>query len=514
MKHSKGAVACGHQGTAETAVEVLRAGGNAADACIAAFFSACLFEPVLASLGGGGFAMCRMNNQSPSLLDFFTQTPLLKRPPEELDFERVTVDFGGAYQDFHIGLGAAATPGAVRGVFELHRRYASMPMTELIKPALDKARDGVTICDLQGFILKVVEPIYISRQSARDLFASRIEPQRVIRPGETVRFDALCAFIEALAHEGEDLFYCGEVAKVIDAECRNRGGSLRRQDMQQYEAHWREPLTTKFREGRVWLNPPPCAGGVLILFALMLLRSEPALNDPADYYKTLADVMQLTNEMRLAECHDERPWPDIDKLLGESFVDPYLKQLNRRALAFRGTTHISVVDASGSMVGMTVTNGEGCGEITPQTGIMFNNMLGEEDLNPAGFHRWPVNTRMSSMMSPTLIEYNGNTRVMLGSGGSNRIRTALLQVIVQLLDLDQNLVEATLSPRMHLEGDTLNIEGGVPKACIDALKAKYPNINMFDGRNLFFGGVHSVMMRGDTFDGAGDPRRAGVFLTA
>lgn len=446
------------------------------------------------------------------VLDFFAQTPSSKRPVDELDFENVVVDFGGATQEFHIGFGSIAVPGAVKGMFELHRRYGSIPMTELVQPALDAIRSRPRLCDLQAHILEVVEPIYIGRSSAREVFESPSLPGKVLQPGDALNFPALGEFMDILSREGEDLFYRGEVASLIDEQCRTRGGALTRDDMGRYSAEWRDPVVMDYRDSRVWLNPPPSAGGALIVFALKLLNTRAALIADDEYYGVLAEVMALTNDARLKITARERPWPELEELLGKAFVNTYVEQLNNRARAWRGTTHISIVDANDNMVGTTVTNGEGCGEITPHTGIMFNNMLGEEDLNPSGFHHWPPDGRMSSMMAPTLLERPGDYRAMLGSGGSNRIRTAILQVIVQLIDRGREVEPATLFPRIHLEGDLLNVEGGVDARVVDELSRRFPRSNQFEGYSIFFGGVHSVMSRGGVFEGAGDPRRAGVFL--
>ncbi len=511
MKQARGAVACGHEQTAEAALEVLRSGGNAVDALIAAFFAACIVEPVLASLGGGGFAMLKLSGQRPAVLDFFTQTPGQKRSVEQLDFENVVVDFGSTTQEFHIGLGAVAVPGAVKGVFELHRRHGSMPMLELVQPARDLAMAGATISELQGFILDVVEPIYIGRESSRSIFESFSQPGHALRPGDAVRLGELSDFMEVLAREGEALFYRGEVATLIEDQSRRLGGLIMRSDMESYEAYWRQPLRMSYRGNRVWLNPPPSAGGALILFSLKLLGRRPPATSAIEHYAMLAEVMDLTNEARLKSTSTEQPWPDLDLLLGQEIVQPMVDLLNNRARAWRGTTHISVVDAAGDVVGMTVSNGEGCGEITPGTGIMFNNMLGEEDVNPAGFHNWIPNQRMSSMMAPTLIECDRGRSAMIGSGGSNRIRTAILQTIVQLVDFDKSPEQATLFPRIHYEDEMLNLEGCVEETVARALETRFPRQTRFKDRNFFFGGVHSVINCDGVFQGAGDPRRAGVF---
>jgi gamma-glutamyltranspeptidase/glutathione hydrolase len=123
----------------------------------------------------------------------------------------------------------------------------------------------------------------------------------------------------------------------------------------------------------------------------------------------------------------------------------------------RGTTHISVIDAAGNAASLTLSNGEGCGHVLPVTGIMLNNMLGEEDLNPEGFHRWGEDLRLSSMMAPTLAEHAGRL-IALGSGGSNRLRTAILQVLCNLIDLGLSPEASVAAPRIHLERGKISIE--------------------------------------------------------
>ena len=181
----------------------------------------------------------------------------------------------------------------------------------------------------------------------------------------------------------------------------------------------------------------------------------------------------------------------------------------------RGTTHISVADSQGNLASLTVSNGEGCSYVLPGTGIMLNNMLGEEDLNPGGFHQWKEGCRLASMMSPAVAERADGTRLALGSGGSNRIRSAITQVLNNLLDFELSLEKALSAPRIHLENNMLSFEEGFSKKAMQALKASAPKTHEWVGKNLFFGGVHIVTASQDGhFDGAGDPRRGGAVAFA
>jgi gamma-glutamyltranspeptidase / glutathione hydrolase len=173
----------------------------------------------------------------------------------------------------------------------------------------------------------------------------------------------------------------------------------------------------------------------------------------------------------------------------------------------RGTTQISIDDGRGLGISLTLSNGEGSGYVVPGTGIMLNNMLGEEDINRTGFHNWPTNRRLASMMAPMMLR-RGEQRWLLGSGGSNRIRTALAQVISNLIDFDLPLAEAIAAPRLHLEGGQLAcemIEGAWPEDTLRWLESHFPEARQWPERNMYFGGVHAV----GNDEAAADPRRQG-----
>ncbi len=498
MAHTpRGAVAAGHRLTAEAASEVLAAGGNAFDALIAALWTACVVEPVLCSPGGGGFLMARPEGRAPAVLDFFVQTPRRPRPPEALDFHEVIADFGTDQQAFHIGLGSIATPGFVRGLYAMQRELASLPMRELVAPAVQHAREGVALDELQAYIFSIVAPIYLATPEARAVFESPTRPGHTLQAGEILRQPALADTLEVLAIEGDDLFYRGEIAALIEQQCADGGGHLRREDLERYRVAERQPLMGRLHGHRLWTNPPPSSGGILIAFALALLDRLPTDWLPGKGPQRalrIARLLALTHQARIAHHVDS---PTADRAEEYALLDPGLLARYRAELldapeAMRGTTHVSVVDEAGNLAAATVSNGEGCGHLVPCTGIMLNNMLGEEDLNPHGFHRWQPDRRMTSMMAPGILRLADGTEVVLGSGGSNRIRSALLQTILHLAD-GQSLEAAVQAPRLHVEGDLLSIEGGFDDDTVAALTAAWPRHVRWQTRNLFFGGVHAVL---------------------
>lgn len=510
-----GAIACGHPETAKAAELILKEGGNAFDAILAAHFTACVVEPVLASLGGGGFLLAHSKSKQNIIYDFFAQTPITPLSRDQLDFYPIHADFGTTTQEFHIGLAAIATPGAVKGIFKIHQDLCSMPMREIAQPAIEAARKGVSVNAFQSYLFDIVNPIFTATPESRQQYQSAQAPDRLLTSGETLRQSHMANFIEALAIEGDDLFYKGEVAKLICAMCSRDGGQLTASDLANYKVVLRRPISVNYRQNIVYTNPQPSCGGTLIAFALNLLEFlhiEQFRFGSSQHVRLLAEVMKLTNEARSNTILNSQPESALANLLDEELLRDYRTQIANNVRALRGTTHMSVMDNQGNIASLTVSNGEGCGHIVPDTGVMLNNMLGEEDLNPAGFFTWPANKRMTSMMAPTLVLDKKGRYIALGSGGSNRLRTAILQVLLNIVDYDMDLIQAVNSPRLHFENALLSIEPGFDDNEIDNVIRQFPNHKLWEEKNLFFGGVHVIQQCHGLFAGAGDARRGGVAL--
>ena len=516
----KGAVAAGHPKTAEAARIILDEGGNAFDAVLAALCAACVAEPILASLGGGGFLLAGGKDRKPLLYDFFTQTPRTKRPEAEIDLFPIVADFGTAQQEFHIGMGSIATPGVVRGIFTAHQDLGSMPLQRIVEPAVKLAKEGVELNQLQAYILDIVGKIYISNATCRNYFTTSGDAASLLKQGDVLRLPEFADALEMIAIEGDDLFYRGEIARAITGDCLGGGGNLTMDDFARYAVERRTPLSVDLETAQLQTNPPPSSGGLLIAFALELLKGTKLKNDgfgSARHLEVLARVMEQTNKARVDSQLHEREAEEVSQtLLNPVFIDQYRNNVLGRPAANRGTTHISVIDETGNAAALTVSNGEGSAYMAPGTGIMLNNMLGEEDINPHGFNRWPLNTRMCSMMAPSLLMERDGTITALGSGGSNRIRTAILQTLVNYLEFGLPIDEAVSRPRIHFEGGVLSIEPGFHPEAYENLLETVPEYKLWDQINLFFGGVHAVARdgRGNIYSGYGDPRRGGVALLA
>jgi len=506
-----GAVAAGHEETAQTAAEILKAGGNAFDAAVAAMATACVVEPVLASLGGGGFLLaCEAGNTKGAVLyDFFTQTPKSRRPPETIEFQPVLADFGTATQEFHVGVGACATPGMVAGMAAIERDLCRMTLADHVSRAISLARGGVRVNDFQSFLFQVVAAIYGRDPESLMCFG---DGNGTLAPlGEHVRNPNLGDTLEALALEGEALFSVGEIAKDICALSQDHGGHIGADDLQDYHVIRRAPLHLQYHDAHIFTNPPPSTGGLLIAFALRLMERIEYGKIRTGREPMLAQIMAATNRARVESGLRELRDDAAETLLDASFLAAYEAEILDRPFAPRGTTQISVVDAEGSAAAVTLSNGEGCGRMLPGRGYMLNNMLGEEDINPLGFNAWPEDVRLCSMMSPSLVVEKDGTITALGSGGSNRIRTAVLQVISNMLDNHMDLASSVCAPRLHHEHDVLNIEGPRLSSDIELLRASVRETLYWEEPNLFFGGVHAVRYapHDTSYEAQGDPRRGG-----
>jgi len=507
VSRTPGIIAAGHEETAKAGAQVLAAGGNAFDAALAALCAACVAEPVLASLGGGGFLMARRADGRVCLYDFFSQTPGRRRAPADCDFFPLDVDFGDTTQEFHVGMGSIAVPGVVAGIAEIQRDLCRLPLTEITAPARHLARGGVELNAFQHDLATIVEPILRVSPACFALHASPSDPQALAEPGARLHNRDLADTLELLGREGALPFYDGELARRLAADCTERGGHLRLRDLQGYRVIRREPLIQDHRGARIHINPPPSLGGPLIRFALSLLdATEPAPpHHEAERIHRLAHAMRLTQDLRSNAPAQRADTPAPDQ------VAHYRALMREHAVFTRGTTQISCADAEGNLASLTTSNGEGCGYCLPGTGIVMNNMLGEEDINPHGFHRWPEDRRIGSMMSPTLVALPGGGWAVVGSSGSNRIRSAILQVLCNLIEGGMSVEAAVTAPRIHFEHDTLNLEPPVAEPDLERLAHHWPSIRPWRAKSLYFGGAHSVLLGADgRLTGAGDPRRSGA----
>ncbi len=487
MSKGQQAISAGHQQTLEAAEEILKAGGNAFDAAIAAALAMFITEPVMASAGAGGFAMCHTPSSKPLMLDFFAQTPRSKPELLQRDFYPIDVNFGNEVEVFHIGLGSSAVPGTIAGIFAIHKKFGTMPFTELLQPAMQLAKNGVVLDTFQGMDLTLLEPTLKVDAGARDIFFKDGKPKE---EGDHLYFPFLADFFEFLKSEGETGFYKGAIGEIVDRDSREKGGYLRRVDFEKYQAIWRKPLNIPWHNNELYLPNGPSLGGAIMALVFAYLD----MND-GDWAKTINMVkeryqhpIEISNRLEILH-------PELDF------------HLEGPQVSTKGTSHFNVADKWGNSISFTSSLGEGSGYFIPGTNMQLNNMMGESFLLPDGFHSWKPNVRLNSMMTPTLVlDGNNQLKYTGGSGGAGRIPFMIAQVVKPIFDDNASLLDATLRPRVHVQDDILHFEKG---AVVNT--DGYDQTEEWDYKSLFFGGVNSIYRGNDGhLEACGDARRYGV----
>ena len=371
------------------------------------------------------------------------------------------------------------------------------------------ARDGVVLGREAAHLHEILADMLRATPAAAAVYAPG---GRLLGEGDRVRLPELADTLEHLGRGGR-----GEHARRRPG-ARGRapplrdGGLVTAEDLRAYRVVERRPLQISYRGLTLLTNPPPSSGGALIAVALHEAEHHPPARGDVEHYRAVARAGAAANALR---------GPDFDRDLHEE--DCMERLWARRVAASAGadrwpvsrkptgsTTHASAVDADGGMASLSSSNGSGSGVVVPGTGILLNNMLGEEDLNPGGFGRHAPGARMSSMMAPTLLLRGGEPVLALGSAGSNRLRSAILQTVMSVVDEGLGAAEAVRRPRVHPEGDGVDVEGGVGDDAVAALAADGHRLRRWGATSLFFGGVSLAGSGRDGLQGAGDPRRGGA----
>ncbi len=514
----RGVVAAGHELTAKAAAAALRRGGNAVDAAVAGMLTSFVAEPLLTGLGAGGY-MIVFDGRETVLLDFFVAAPGGRDDGSSLELDAVEVSFGDAVQVFHIGAASCGVNGVPAGVCAAAARWGTIPLAELAEDAASLARRGVPLNPQQAYVARILEELLRSTPECAALWAPG---GRLLEVGQQLVNPDLADSLERLGSDGAAPFYRGDIAAAVSDWVGSHGGALALQDLRDYEALEREPVRIAYRGRDVLTNPPPSAGGALLCYALALLdgATDPELTSPlrpsggamvvrgrsGSPHARRPTLEQVVAVMEAAEAART---PQFLAGLGTEgfFARLIASALHGRSSRLGATTHISVLDCDGVACGVTTSNGEGSGVVVPGTGIHLNNVMGERDLSPLGFHSHERGARIPSMMAPTVLMRGDSVEAVLGSAGSSRIRSALLQTIIGLLDAGCDVREAVNAPRVHVEEGVLYHEPGVRVGA--RLRARR-KVVAFHDRNLFFGGVQAVQRRDGMLLGAGDPRRGGV----
>jgi gamma-glutamyltranspeptidase/glutathione hydrolase len=450
-------VAAAHPATAEVGLRVLREGGTAADAAVAAVLTCCVAETIYTGLGGGGFATYfDAATGSVTCLDFFVAVPGTDGDVSAGPMVKVDVHFGGMPQVYEIGGASVAVPGVPAGCGEVHRRWGRLPWSSVVAPALSIARTGAVLPAAQARTLEACAPALAYGDGAADYAPDG----KLLQGGDVLFHPGLSTALEGLAEEGPAAFYTGAFARTMVDAVRSAGGALGPRDLASYRVE-----------------------------------------------ETSVDHATL-NGFRVRARHDlSRTVDTIAALPPEVTVVSLAAALRDRGRQRIGdTTNVSVVDADGNACVITTTMGLGAAVWLPGLGVNLNSMLGEGELITGDL---APGRRMSSNMCPlVVIDDQGRLIVAAGSAGASRIRTALIGTLLGVLVDGLDMASAIARPRFHVVGDTVQAEPGVPSSDLAALAGAGWAVNQWAEIDHYFGGVTAVGAGG----AAGDPRRGGVGL--
>ncbi len=489
---SHGACASGDVHSARAGADVLAAGGNAVDAMVAAGLMACVTLPTMTSLGGGGLITMLVDGQV-SVCDGFAALPglgLKGRGERELDI--VTVSFEGIDVDFRVRAPSIAVPGTVAGLWAAHERHGHMPLADVAAAAIRAARQGFRVTPGQTKAFALLEEIYRLTPGTWALLSNG---EQVAQPGEVLRNAEVADTLACLVEEGPVAFYEGDIARaIVDVG----EGWITARDLASFDAVFRKPLHGRFRDWHLRAPAMPSVTGGMLFAGLRHLEAGGSLPRAFDVpaWGRVAETMTVMTDLRTEE-YERR-----------LFEEGYLESV----LAARGagnTMHISAADDAGNLVAYTTTVGESAGLVAPGTGVVLNNFLGEEDILPSG--KTPkAGRRMMTSMCPLLLSNGAGRRFALGSAGSSRIKTALLQIVLHLVDGGVGPAEAVRRPRIHVEDGTLYIEGwGRTEDEVDALRSLAERVKCTSECGFFFGGAQVVEHAGASFQAGADEDRRG-----
>jgi gamma-glutamyltranspeptidase/glutathione hydrolase len=505
--------------------EILRAGGNAVDAGIAAGFALAVSFPEAGNIGGGGFMLIRMNGED-SFIDYREKAPGAADRDMYLDENGDVIK-----QASLLGHLAVGVPGTVAGFWEAHKRYGTLPWSDLLAPAIRLAVDGFEVpTKLGGGMLSRLE-MYEGKTNFSEYFGH-------MKSGELHKQPELAETLRRIAENGTDGFYKGETADMIVAEMGRGDGLITRQDLADYEAVWREPLRAEWRGYEVVSAPLPSSGG-FALIQLLKIRDyidhyfEGVTHNSAQYVHLVAEIEKRVFADR-AEYLGDPDFVDsrIDELLSDEYMQMRAREINPEAISMdvgagtgletHDTTHYSVLDQWGNAVSNTYTLnlGFGSGVVVEGAGFLLNNEMDDFSAkagvpNVFGVVGSKANEiqpgkRMLSSMTPTILLKDGEVAMVVGTPGGSTIFTSVFQTIMNIVDFGMTPLAATDAARFHhqlLPPDLIFLGPSrpLPEETLKALGDRgYRTMSPFD-----FGDMQVIYADGENIEAASDPRNRG-----
>jgi len=530
-----GMVAAQEPLAAQAGREILEKGGNAVDAAVATGFALAVTHPTAGNIGGGGFMLISLPGQSSVVaLDFREMAPAAARQDMFLN-EDGSVDAG---RSLYTILGAGV-PGSVMGLTKALERYGSLPLREVMAPAIRLAIEGYPVSYEQEESFQHAKVYFEKDASSRKYFLKK--NGEIYRAGETLVQKDLARTLKLIASQGTDGFYGGEIADLIVAEMRRDGGLITHEDLLNYRAVERQAVKGTYRGYEIHSMPPPSSGGVHLIQMLNILEGydlKKLGHNSADYLHLLIETMRRAYADRSEYLGDPDFFPvPVAKLIDKNYaaklresIDPLragnsadIKPGLAAPYESLQTTHYSVMDANGGAVSVTTTINVayGGGRSVDGAGFLLNNQMDDFSSKPGvpnvfgvfggAANRIEPGKRPLSSMTPTIVHKDGKPFLVTGSPGGSTIITVVLQVVLNVLEFDMNVAEAESAARIHHQWwpDVVVAEQDVSLDTIHILKQRGFRFDAFHAGSIkatTLGRANSILYQGGLFYGSSDPR--------
>ncbi|MFD2568310.1 gamma-glutamyltransferase [Pseudotenacibaculum haliotis] len=523
----KGMVVSAREEASKIGVEILKKGGNAFDAMVATELALAVSYPRAGNIGGGGFMVYRMKDGTIGGLDYREKAPMSAHRDMFLDDEKNVIPGKST-----LGANAVGVPGTVAGIFEAHKKFGTLPIEKVIAPVIELAKKGITVTKIQERVLERHRPNFLKANPDSTLMTQNW------KKGDVIKQPNLAETLERISKNGRDEFYKGETAKKLVAFIQSKGGIMTEEDLANYEAKWRTPITFQYDDLKVISMSPPSSGGICL--AQIMNGIEPF--DLASYGHNSVKAMQVIVEAERRAYADRSHFlgdPDfvtipVDTLISKGYTKARMENFsfdkptaskdlsygNVQIVESEETTHYSIVDQFGNAVSVTTTlNGAfGSKLYVPELGFFLNNEMDDFSSKPgvpnmfglvgAKANEIAPGKRMLSSMTPTIIERDGKLWMVVGTPGGSTIITSVLQTILNVHEFGMGMQEAVSQPRFHHQWlpDVVMIE---PNQFDENVKEELKKLGyVIDEReSRVIGKVEGILvLKNGELEGGADPR--------
>ena len=524
---SKAMVVSAREEASQIGVEIMKKGGNAFDAMVATELALAVSHPQAGNIGGGGFMVFRKANGETGAIDYREKAPLAATKDMYLDKNGNVIE--GKSRETALATGI---PGTIAGIFEVHKKYGSLPISEILKPVIALAERGVVVTKFQAKSLADYRASFIKANGRNSLFSEEY------KENDTIKYPALAATLKRIAINGRDEFYNGETAQKLVAFLSKKGGNITMEDLKKYQAKWRKPITFQYKELKITSMSPPSSGGICLNQIMKMIEPFNLSQMGHNSQKTI-QVITEAERRAYADRNYFLGDPDFVKLPLKELVDPTYLEKRMSDFSFdqaskssdiangeikgyesKQTTHYSIVDSKGNAVSVTTTLNDNYGSkiYCDELGFFLNNQMDDFSAKPGvpnlyGLTGTEANSiapqkRMLSSMSPTIVEKDGKLFMVVGTPGGSTIITSVLQTILNVYEFGMSMQEAVNAPRFHHQWlpDEITFEpNSFDKELLNGLKKKGYNIN--EKNKEIIGEVDAILvLRNGKIEGGADKR--------